>query len=82
MIRVYTILYVEKSLDKKFFVKIKGAAPIGVESETKAEYVKAALAGRKASRGEKIQILNPARRCACEGGAGAAQGRCAGGAGD
>jgi len=50
---------IEKSLDKEFVVKIKGAAPIVVDSEAKAEYVKAALTGRKISKGEKITILIP-----------------------
>jgi len=50
---------IEKSLDKEFLVKIKGAAPIAVDSEAKAEYLKAALAGRKVSKGEKITILIP-----------------------
>ncbi|GFO97224.1 restriction/modification enzyme [groundwater metagenome] len=50
---------IEKSLDREFLVKIKGTAPIVVDSEAKAEYVKAALSGRKVSKGEKIQILIP-----------------------
>lgn len=53
------IVDLEKSPDKEFVVKIKGAAPIVVDSETKAEYVKAALAGRRVSKGEKITILIP-----------------------
>jgi type I restriction-modification system DNA methylase subunit len=50
---------VERSLDNEFLIKIKGASPIVVDSESKAEYIKAALAGRKVSKGEKIEILIP-----------------------
>ncbi len=50
---------IEKTLDKEYGVSIKGAAPIVVDSEAKAEYVKATITGRKVSKGEKIQILVP-----------------------
>ncbi len=50
---------IEKSLDKEFRVIIKGEAPITLDSEAKAEYVKATLSGRKVSKGVKITILIP-----------------------
>lgn len=50
---------IEKSLDKEFVLKIKGIAPMIVDSESKAEYLKAALTGRKVTKGEKIQVLVP-----------------------
>jgi hypothetical protein len=53
------VVDIEKSLNNEFVIKIKGAAPIAVDSEAKAEYVKAALTGRKVSKGEKITILIP-----------------------
>lgn len=53
------VVDIEKSLNNEFVIKIKGAAPIAVDSEAKTEYVKATLAGRKASKDEKITILIP-----------------------
>ncbi|VVB85848.1 Uncharacterised protein [uncultured archaeon] len=50
---------IEKTLDKEYRVSIKSTAPIVADSEIKAEYLKTALAGRKVSKGEKIQILVP-----------------------
>jgi hypothetical protein len=50
---------IEKSQDNEYHVIIKGVAPIVVDSNAKVEYVKAALAGRKVSKGKKITILIP-----------------------